>query len=65
MIFIQGWKKLTATVPFIITITSLILGSKTSLSTVSSTSITREECEADSSFVFIPPGEFILFSDRQ
>jgi len=26
--------------------------------------ITKEECETDSSFVFIPPGEFVLGSDR-
>ena len=28
-------------------------------------SITRQECETDSAFVFIPSGEFILGSDRQ
>ncbi len=41
-----------------------IFGCKTSQS-ANSSNISRQECEADQAFAFIPPGEFILGSDRQ
>ena len=45
-------------------ITLGILGCRT-LKSVSSSDISRQECETDPQFVFIPPGEFIFGSDRQ
>ena len=49
----------------LITAIALSISSCHKYSSVSSTrSITRQECETDSSFVFIPGGEFILGSDR-
>ena len=50
---------------FLITILSIIFGCTISQSNESVTSVPQEECEKDRSFVFIPPGEFILGSDRQ
>ena len=41
-----------------------ISGCNSPLEANSAASITRQECEADSSFVFIPGGEFVLGSDR-
>ncbi len=49
--------------PFIVIALS-VFGCKTSQS-ANSSNITRQECGADPAFAFIPPGEFILGSDRQ
>ena len=50
---------------FIIATVLTISSCNTSPSANSTESITREECETDANFVFIPGGEFILGSDRQ
>ena len=41
-----------------------MVGCKASV-TADSSDLTRDECEADPAFIFIPGGEFILGSDRQ
>ena len=50
---------------FLITTLILIFGCKISQSNDELTSITQEACEKDPDFAFIPPGEFILGSDRE
>ena len=60
----QIFNKLTRFI-FFIAILTLIFGCKIYQSNDSVTSITQEECEKDRSFVFIPPGKFILGSDLQ
>ena len=57
--------KLTRQIPILIATAIALLGCEMSQSVNSSESITRQDCEGDQSFVFIPPGEFILGSDRQ
>ena len=47
----------------LLTIAFIFSGCQTSQS-VSSADLTRSECETDSSFVYIPGGEFISGSDR-
>ena len=42
----------------------LMLGCQVSQSVSSSQTITRENCERDEAFVYIPEGEFIQGSDR-
>lgn len=46
-------------------IVSIIFGCRISQSVDSSISITRSKCEQDSSFAYIPTGQFIHGSDRQ
>ena len=58
-------KKAGNLLSFLFTISITIVGCTMSKSTSSSVSIARSECETDSSFVFIPPGQFIQGSDRQ
>ena len=65
MTAIENANKLTRRIIILIAIASAFLGCETFHSVDSSESITRQECEQDRSFVFIPPGEFILGSDRQ
>ena len=48
-----------------IAIAIVVSGCNSSPMVNSAESITRQECETDSNFVFIPKGEFILGSDRQ
>ena len=50
---------------FAVAIALIISSCNTSPQANSAESITREECEADSNFVFVTGGEFILGSDRQ
>ncbi len=51
------------TISWIIAITLAMGGCKASV-TADSSDLTRAECEADPSFIFIPGGKFILGSDR-
>ena len=50
---------------FAIAIALILSSCNTSPQVNSAESITREECETDANFVFVPSGEFILGSDRQ
>lgn len=56
--------KLTIQTIFLITTAIATIGCGISQLANSSQSITREECEMDRSFAFIPAGEYILGSDR-
>ena len=49
---------------FCLIISLTVLGCEASQS-ANSSALTRNQCEADASFVFIPEGDFILGSDRQ
>lgn len=57
--------KLTTQIVYLIIMAIAIVGCEVDQSASSSISLTPSECEQDQSFVFIPPGEFILGSDRQ
>ncbi len=48
-----------------VSLIALAMGGCKASVTADSSDLTRAECEADPSFVFIPGGEFILGSDRQ
>lgn len=61
----QIFYPLTAPISFLLTISITIFGCRVSQSIDSSISITRSECEEDSSFVYIPAGQFIFGSDRR
>jgi len=50
---------------FLIATLSIFFGCKISQSNESVNPLAQEECEKDRAFVFIPPGEFILGSDRE
>lgn len=57
--------KLTAQIILAIIVAIAVWGCQVFKSADSANSITREQCETDRSFVFIPSGEFILGSDQQ
>lgn len=65
MVITQGLNKQTTGIVTLIATAIAIFGCEVSQSVDPPKSITRQECEQDQAFVFVPDGEFILGSDRQ
>ncbi|WP_019507492.1 SUMF1/EgtB/PvdO family nonheme iron enzyme [Pleurocapsa sp. PCC 7319] len=65
MVFTKGLNKQIRVIVTLIASLIALGGCEISQSAGSSESITRQECEQDQAFVYVPAGEFILGSDRQ